>query len=196
MTNRLCWLWRELPGVAWVLVIATGALFVSAPGFAASEIAALSTVHVAHAEHPAVIRLGPGTYYISQDFGDADFPDGATDVSVTGPDGLVPVRQIPSTLSLDSLASAFLGAWDCYRVGSFTIPQAASYQVSVKEGDGVSGAWISEPYADVVRQLFPWVCGVTAAAIAIAVCLIVAAARWSGMRRMARANDSRPFRGN
>jgi len=56
---------------------------------------------------------------------------------------------------------------------SFTIPRAGSYQVSIKDRHGMSGAWISEPYTDVAGQVFPWAFGIVAALVTIAVCLIV-----------------------
>jgi hypothetical protein len=178
--NWLSWLWREERSVARVLIIAVGILLICAPGFAGSEIAALSTVQVAHAQRPAVIQLGAGTYDISQDIGDNDFPDDPADVSITGPGSRVLVRAIPQVLTPEDPARVFLGAWDCYRVMSFTIPQAGSYQVSIKDRYGMSGAWISEPYTDVAGQVFPWAFGIVAALVTIAVCLIVSGARWRG----------------
>jgi hypothetical protein len=72
----------------------------------------------------------------------------------------------------------FLGAWDCYRVMSLTIPQAGSYQVSIKDRQGMSAAWTSEPYTDVAGRVFPWAFGTVAALLTIAVCLIVSCVRW------------------
>ena len=61
---------------------------------------------------------------------------------------------------------------------SFTIPRAGTYQVSIKDRHGMSGAWISEPYTDVAWQVFPWAFGIVAALVTIAVCLIVSCVRW------------------
>ena len=65
--------------------------------------------------HGTVIQLGAGTYDISQDIGDEDFPDGPTDISITGPGSRVLVRAVPQVLAPDDPAAVFLGAWDCYR---------------------------------------------------------------------------------
>jgi len=77
---------------------------------------------------------------------------------------------------------------------SFTIPQAGSYQVSIEDRHGMSGAWISEPYADVAGQVFPWALGIVAALLTIAVCLMVSGSRWRGVRRMAREVGAAEFR--
>jgi hypothetical protein len=81
----------------------------------------LSTVQLVHAQHPAIIHLDAGAYDISQDIGDEGFPDDSTELSITGPGGTVVVRTVPSILSFDDSASAFLGAWDCTPVMEFTI---------------------------------------------------------------------------
>jgi len=174
----LSWLWREQRIAASVLIIAVGILLTCASEFAASEVAVLSTVQVAHAQHPAVIQLGAGTYDISQDIGDVGFPDDPTGISITGPGSPVPIWSVPQVLTPYDVVAAFLGAWDCYRVMSFTIPRAGSYRVSIKDRSGMSAAWISEPYTRVARQLFPWALGFVAALITIAMCLIVSAVRW------------------
>ena len=163
----LSWLWREERSAARALAIGAGILLICAPVFAASEIAVLSTVRVASARHPAVIRLGAGTYDISQDIGDSDFPDDSTQVSITGPHGQVPGRTIPQVLAPEDLARVFLGAWDCNRVMSFTVRRAGSYRVSVIAGSGLSAAWISEPYSGVIGQLTPWAIGIAAALLII-----------------------------
>jgi len=173
-----------------VLIIAVGILLICASGFAAAEIAVLSTVQVAHAQRPAVVQLGAGAYDISQDIGDVGFPDDPTGISITGPGSPVPVWSVPQVLTPDDAVAAFLGAWDCYRVMSFTIPRAGSYRVSIKDRSGMSGAWISEPYTRVARQLVPWALGFVAALITIAVCLIVSVVRWRPVRRMARPLSS------
>src|ERR1700722_12466293 len=85
MVNYLRWLWRGNRCVARVLVVGVAILLACAPGFALSEIAALSTVRVVHAQSPAVVHLGAGTYDISQDLGDRDFPDDSTELSIIGP---------------------------------------------------------------------------------------------------------------
>jgi hypothetical protein len=193
MVNYLRWLWREEQSVARMLAIAVAILLICAPGFAASEIAALSTVRVVHAQRPAVIHLGAGTHDISQDIGDMDFPDDSTAVSITGPGGRVPVRAIPQTLTLEYPADVFLGAWDCHQVMSFTIAQAGSYQVSIKDRYGMSGAWISEPYAGEARQVFPWSIGIVVALLTIAVCIMVPGPRRRWMRRMAPASALRAW---
>lgn len=179
----LSWLWREERSAARALAIGAGILLICAPVFAASEIAVLSTVRVASARHPAVIRLGAGTYDISQDIGDSDFPDDSTQVSITGPHGQVPGRTIPQVLAPEDLARVFLGAWDCSPVVSFTIPRAGFYRVSVKDRRGMSGAWISEPYTDVAEHVFPWACGTVAALLTIAMCLMVSGTHWRRARR-------------
>jgi hypothetical protein len=200
VVSYLRWLWREERGVARVLAIAVAILLICAPGFAVSEIAVLSTVQVAHAQHPAVMHLGAGTYDISQDIGDNDFPDDSTELSVTGPGGPVPVRTLPTVLTLDDPARVFLGAWDCYRVMSFTIAQAGTYQVTIEDRHGMSGAWISESWAGVARHVFPWAVGIVAALLAIALCLLIPGPRWRRMRRMAsvsepvRASRTAPWR--
>jgi hypothetical protein len=61
---------------------------------------------------------------------------------------------------------------------SFTISRAGSYQVSSKDRYGMSGAWISESYADVAGQVFPWAFGIVAALLTIAVCLVISGLRW------------------
>ena len=180
--GRLSLLWREQRGATRLLVIAAGILLICAPGFTATEVAALSSVRVVSAQRPAVIRLGAGTYDISQDTGDDGFPDDPTAVSVSGPAGWVVVRAIPQVLTPEDPANVFLGAWDCDRVMSFTIPRAGSYQVSVTSGAGMSAAWLSEPYATVARQVFPWAFGIVAALLTITVCLIICAGPWRRAR--------------
>jgi hypothetical protein len=191
--SYLRWLWREERSVARVLAIAMAILLICAPGFALSEIAVLSTVQVAHAQRPAVMYLSAGTYDISQDIGDENFPDDSTELSITGPGGRVPVRTLPTVLTLYDPARVFLGAWDCYRVMSFTIPKAGTYQVTIEDRHGMSGAWISEPWADVARQVVPWAFGIVAALLAIALCLMVPGPRWRQMRRMASVSALRAW---
>jgi hypothetical protein len=184
MVSYLRWLWREERSVARVLAVAAAALLVCAPGFAVSEIAVLSTVHVVHAQHPAVIHLDAGTYDISQDMGDNGFPGDSTEITIAGPAGQVPGRTIPQALGLDDVADTFLGESDCYRIASFTIPVAGDYKVTVKDQGGMSAAWISEPYADVAWQVLPWSAGVVAALLAIALGLVSPWPRWRLMRRL------------
>jgi len=184
--NYLRWLWREERSVARMLAVAVGILLICAPGFAASEIAVLSTVQVVQAQRLAVIHLGAGAYDVSQDIGDNDFPGDSRALTITGPGGRVPVQSIPQTLAPADAAAIFLGAMDCHQVMSFTIQRAGSYQVTINDRYGMSGAWISEPYADVAGQVFPWSFGTVGALLAIAVCLIVLGPRWRRMRRMAR----------
>jgi hypothetical protein len=190
----LSWLWREKRIAASVLIIAVGILLTCASGFAASEVAVLSTVQVAHAQDPAVIQLGAGTYDISQDIGDVGFPDDPTGISITGPGSPVPVWSGPQVLTPYDAVAVFLGAWDCYRVMSFTIPRAGSYRISIKDRSGMSAAWISAPYTRVARQLFPWALGFVAALITIAVCLIVAVVHRHPVRRMAQDKATAEFR--
>ena len=184
MANYLRWLWREDRGTARVLVVAVAVVLASAIGLAFSEIAALSTVQVVHAQGPVTIHLDAGAYDISQDIGDQDFPDDSTGLSIAGPGGLVPVRTVQPVLSSADLGERFLGAWDCYPVMSFTIGQAGPYGVSIKDSYGMSGAWISEPAAAVARQVFPWVFGLVAALLTMAVCLVVSGSHWNRTRRM------------
>jgi hypothetical protein len=187
VVSYLRWLWREERSVARVLAVAAAALLVCAPRFAVSEIAVLSTVHVVHAQHPAVIHLDAGTYDISQDMGDNDFTGDSTEITIAGPGGQVPGRTIPQTLTLDTLddaAGAFLCEWDCYRIVSFTIPVAGDYEVTIKDQGGISAAWISEPYADVAWQVLPWSAGVVAALLATALGLVSPWPRWRLMRRL------------
>jgi hypothetical protein len=185
MANYLRWLWREDRGTARVVVVAVAVVLACATGFAVSEIAALSTVQVVHAQGPATIHLGPGAYDISQNIGDPGFPDDSSELSITGPGGLVPVQTVQPVLSFDDPAEAFLGAYGCTPVMRFTIRQAGPYTVTVNEGYGISGAWISEPLATVARRVFPWVLGLVAALLAMAVCLVVSGSRRDRMRRMA-----------
>jgi hypothetical protein len=51
-------------------------------------------------------------------------------------------------------------------------------------------AWISEPYADVARHVFPWAFGVVAALITTVAYLVISGVRWRSMRRMAQAGAS------
>jgi hypothetical protein len=187
MANYLRWLWREDRGIAWVLIAAVAVVLACATGFAVSDIAALSTVQVVHAQRLTTIHLGAGTYEISQDIGDQDFPDDSTELSITGPGGPVPVQTVQQVLSSDDPAEAFLGAWDCSPVMSFTIRQAGPYTVTVKDSHGMSGAWISEPLATVARQVFPWVFGIVTPLLTMAVCLVVSGSRRGRTRRMASA---------
>lgn len=150
-----------------------GTLLICAPGLATSEAAALSTVRLAHWQRPAVIHLDAGSYVISQDIGDNDFPDDSTALTITGPGGRVPVQAVPQHLTPTDAAGMLLGAWDCYQVMSFTIPRTGSYQVTINDRPGMSAAWISEPYADVAEQVFPWLIATTAALLTIALCLII-----------------------
>jgi hypothetical protein len=187
MANYLRWLCREDRGTARVLVVAVAVVLACAIGFAVSEIAALSTVQVVHPQGPATIHLGAGAYDISQDIGDQGFPGDSTELSITGLGGLVPVQTVQPVLSFDDSAEAFLGAWDCTPVMRFTIRQAGRYTVTVKDGYGISGAWISEPLATVARRVFPWVLGIVAALLTMAVCLVVSGSRRDRTRRMAPA---------
>jgi hypothetical protein len=187
--NYLRWLWRAERGVARVLAVAAGVLLICAPVFAVSEIKARSTVQLVHAHRPAVIHLGAGSYDVSQDVGDLDFPVDATALTVTGPSGRIPVETVDQTLSLADGAGTFLGANDCYVVMSFTIQQAGSYEVTIKDRD-MSGAWVSEPWATVVVQVFPWALGMSAALLAIPVCLLVAGTPRRRRRRLERQGIS------
>jgi len=175
-----------------VLVVAVAVVLACATGFAISEIAALSTVQVVHAQRLAIIHLGAGTYDISQDDGDKDFPDDSTELSITGPGGVVPVQTVQPVLSAGDLAEAFLGAWDCTPVMRFAIRQAGPYGVSIKDSYGMSGAWISEPAAAVARQVFPWVFGIVAALLTMAVCLVVSGPRRSNPAPARPAGRARP----
>jgi hypothetical protein len=187
--NYLRWLWRDEPGVAKALAVAAGLLLICAPGFAVTEITALSTAQLVHAHRPAVIHLGAGSYDVSQDIGDLDFPVDATALTVTGPSGRIPVKTVDQALSLADGAGTFLGENDCYVVMSFTIRQAGFYTVTVKDRD-MSGAWVSEPWAKVVVQVFPWALGIIAALLAIAVCLLVADTSRRRRRRLERQEIS------
>jgi hypothetical protein len=192
MANYLRSLWREDRGIAWVLVVAVAVVLASAAGFAVSEIAALSTVQVVPAQRLTTVHLGPGTYEISQDIGDQDFPDDATELSITGPGGLVPVQTVQPVLSSDDPAEAFLGAWDCSPVMGFTIRQAGPYTVTVKDSHGMSAAWISEPLATVAGQVFPWVFGIVTSLLTVAVCLVVSRNKSRLGRRAGRRGRPRP----
>jgi hypothetical protein len=187
MANYLRWLWREERGMARALVVAVAVVLACAPGFAVSEIAALSTVQVVHAQRPATIHLGSGTYDISQDIGDQDFPDDSTELSITGPGGVVPVRTLQQVLSSADLGERFLGAWDCEPVMRFTIRQVGPYAVSIKDSYGMSGAWISEPPATAARRVFPWAFGIVAALLTMAVCLVISGPRRRQAERRASA---------
>ena len=57
-------------------------------------------------------------------------------------------------------------------------PPPRTIQVSIKDRQGMSGAWIGEPYTDVAGQVFPWAFGTVAALLTIAVCLIISCVRW------------------
>jgi hypothetical protein len=192
MVSYLRWLRRAERSVAGVLAVAVAALLICASGFAVSEITVLSTIQAVHVQRPAVIHLDAGTYDISQDIGDQDFPDDSTEVTITGPGGQVPGRTIPQVLALDDGAGMFLGELDCYPIVSFTIPQAGPYKITSKDQGGMSAAWISEPWADVIRQVLPWIAGLVVALLAIALFLIIPASRWRLMKRTASANASRP----
>jgi hypothetical protein len=192
MANYLRWLWRENRRIVQVLGVAAATLLACGSGFAVSELAVLSAVQLAHAHQPAVIHLDAGTYDISQDIGDTDFPDDSTELSITGPSGPVLVRTVPSVLSFDDPAAVFLGAWDCSPVMEFTIGQAGQYRVIIKDGYGMSGAWITEPYASVISQVVPWACGIVAALTAIASCLLALGPRWRQMKRAAAGVSSWP----
>jgi hypothetical protein len=185
MANYLRWLWREDRWIAQVVGVAAAALLACASGFAVSELAVLSTVKIVHARQSAILHLDAGTYDISQDIGDNDFPDDSTELSITGPGGTVRVRTVQSVLSLDDPAAAFLGAWDCKPVMEFTIRQTGRYRVSIKDSYGMSGAWITEPFGSVARQVFPWAFGIVAALLTIASCLVASGPRWRRMRRVA-----------
>jgi hypothetical protein len=187
MANYLRWLWREDRRVVQVLGAAAATLLACASGFAVSELAVLSTVQIVHAQQPGIIHLDAGTYDISQDIGDEDFPDDSTELSITGPGGTVLVRTVQSVLSFDDPASAFLGAWDCTPVMEFAIRQTGQYRVIIKDSQGMSGAWITEPFASVARQVFPWASGTVVALLTIASCLVASAPRWCRMRRVAAA---------
>lgn len=185
--SYLRWLWRADPVVGRVLAVAVGVLLVCAPGFAVSEIAVLSTVRLVHVERPAIIHLGAGAYDVSQDVGDMDFPDDATALTVTGPSGRIPVKTVDQTLSLADGAGAFLGAKDCYVIADFTIRQDGFYKVNITDRYGMSGAWISEPWASVAGQVFPWVLGIIAALLAMVVCLLAADTPRRRRKRLERA---------
>jgi 4-amino-4-deoxy-L-arabinose transferase-like glycosyltransferase len=173
----LRWLWRKERKVARILAVAVGILLICACGFAAAEIAALSTVRVVNAQQPAVIHFGAGAYQVSQDIGDMDFPDDSAALTVAGPGGRVPVQTVPQRLTPADAASLLLGAVDCGQVMSFTIQRTGSYQVTINDRHGMSGAWISEPYADVTEHVIPWALGIVGALLTVAVCLIVLARR-------------------
>ncbi len=51
----------------------------------------------------------------------------------------------------------------------------------------MSAAWVSEPYAGVARQVFPWSFGIVVALPAIVVCLMVPGPHWRRMRQMGSA---------
>jgi hypothetical protein len=184
--NYLRWLRRKERNLARILAVALGVLLICACGFAAAEIGALSTVRVVHAQRPAVIHFGAGAYEVSQDIGDMDFPDNATALTITGPSGRIPVQTVLQRLTPADAASLFLGAMDCEQVMTFTIQRPGSYQVTINDRHGMSGAWISDPYADVAWQVIPWAFGIVGALIAVAVCLIVLAPRWRRQKRLAR----------
>jgi hypothetical protein len=177
MANYLGWLWREERGMVRALVVAVAIVLACAPGFAVSEISALSTVQVVHAQGPVTIHLGASAYDISQDMGDLGFPDDSSVLSITGPGGVVPVRTSQPVLSPDDPAEVFLGAWDCTRIMSFTIRLAGLYTVTVNEGYGISAAWISEPLATVARHVFPWAFGIVVALLTMAVCFVMSGPR-------------------
>jgi hypothetical protein len=185
MASYLRWLWREDRWIVQVLGVAAATLLASASGFAVSELAVLSTVQIVHARQPAIIHLDAGTYEISQDIGDQDFPDDSTELSIAGQGGPVLVRTLQPVLSFDDPVAAFLGAWDCSPVMEFTIRQTGEYRVIIKDRYGMSGAWITEPYASVTRQVVPWASGTVASLLTIASCLLASGPRWRRMKRVA-----------
>lgn len=185
MANYLRWLWREDRWVVQVLSVAVATLVACASGFAVSELAVLSTVQIVHAQQSAIMHLDAGTYAISQDIGDKDFPDDSTELSITGPGGTVLVRTVQPVLSFDDSAKVFLGAWDCTPVMEFTIRQTGEFRVSITDSYGMSGAWITEPYASVARQVLPWASGIVAALLTIASCFVACRPRWRRMSRVA-----------
>jgi hypothetical protein len=169
------------------LVVAVAIMLACAPGFAVSEIAALSTVQVVHAQGPVTIHLGPGAYDISQDMGDEDFPDDSSELSITGPGGVVPVQTLQPVWSSNDLGEPFLGAWGCTPVMTFTIRQAGPYTVTVKDSYGMSGAWISEPPATVARRVVPWAFGIVVALLTMAACFVMSGPRRRQAERRAAA---------
>lgn len=171
--NYLRWLWREQRNVAGVLCAAAGILLIGASGLTASDVAARSTVRLVHSQRPAVIHLDAGSYVVSQDIGDQDFPDDSSALTIRGPSGLVPAQTLPQVLTPADAGGMLVGEWDCYQVMSFSIPVAGYYQVTIHDRSGMSAAWISEPYADVAWHVLPWLIAVIAALIAIALCLII-----------------------
>jgi len=183
--NYLRWLWRADPVVARVLAVSVGVLLICAPGFAVSEVAALSTVQLVHAHRPAVIHLGAGAYDVAQDVGDMDFPRDATALMITGTSARIPVKTVPQTLSLSDGEGTFLGERDCYVIASFTIRQAGSYEVTIKDRD-MSGAWISEPWVRVTEKVLPWALGLVAALLHIVVCLLIVGTSRQRRRRVER----------
>ena len=150
-----------------------GTLLIGASGFTVAEVAARSTVRLAHSQRPVVIHLDAGSYVVSQDIGDADFPDDSSDLTIGGPSGPVRVQAFPQVLTPADVGGKLLGEWDCYQVMSFTIAVAGDFQVTIHDRTGMSAAWISEPYADAARQVLPWLIAVIAALLALALCLII-----------------------
>ena len=85
-----------------------------------------------------------------------DFPDDSTALTITGPNGRVPVQTVLQTLTPADAASLFPGAVDCEQVMTFTIQRTGSCQVTINDRHGMSGAWISERYADVAEPSPRW----------------------------------------
>ena len=176
------WAWHNERNAVIALAAAFLSLACCGPVFAASEMAGLRTVCPLYPMRPTTLALAPGSYSLDEDPDAFDFPVDLTDLTITGPDGPVRVRQTPYAISPSDVGGMLLGVGMSVQAARFKLGKAGAYQFSVTDPEAGSVLYLSEPFSASFLRTGPWAVAIIAALIT----LIQAARHLRASRRAAR----------
>jgi hypothetical protein len=158
---------RDHEPIVAALVVSLAVLAVSLAFLVAAWSGNLKTVHTVTSS-PAIVRLGPGTYWIYQDPG-GPFPMPAGSIKVTGPAGRIDVRAVSYELSpLDLTAPLLLPLGEFLQVAGFTVPAQGTYEITLSDMAGNSEVFVAETRGAAARRALPWIADVLVSATAAA----------------------------
>jgi hypothetical protein len=162
------WAWHNERNAVIALAAAFLSLACCAPVFAASEMAGLRTVHPLYPMRTTTLRLASGSYSLDEDPDAFDFPVDLTDLTITGPHGLVRARQTPYAISPSDIGGMLLGVGMSVQAASFKLSKAGVYHFSVTDPEAGSVLYLSEPFSASFLSTGPWAVAIIAALITLA----------------------------
>jgi hypothetical protein len=130
--------------------------------------AGLQSVHALYPLRIASVWLKPGSYCIDEDPDAFDFPVSLSELTITGPDGLVRATQTPYDISPADLGGLLLGVGMYVQADRFKVTRGGVYHFSVTDPEGGSPLFVSEPYSASARRTGPWALLIIAALITLA----------------------------